>query len=212
MIHSRGTEPPVQRYQHIRFGKDDLGPIYGEFLTPLTGSEVGRDGSAQTVKTVQEGLTAQALRYLDLLFEFPTDFDAATIPELGLTGPHVVRLPHPATYVLQKLLAWPARDPDKRAKDLAYIFEVALLTRDQWPKAGAVIENLRARDREHSVWIRRAQQLVERQFQSPAAEGPVAVARIYRDVEGGGTAPSESAVYTIVRRFAEAVGLGTARA
>lgn len=205
-IHSRDTEPPVQRYQHKRFGNENLGPVYGEFLVPLVGSAVDRRGSPRTVQTMQDGLTAQALRYLDLLFEFPIEFDASAVLELGLTGPHVIRVPHPATYVLQKLLARPSREPAKRDKDLAYIYEVALLTRERWHEVATVLEQLKNRSYEYETWLQKARQQFGTLFRDVASEGPIAVARTYRGLSGAGWLPSELAVWTVLNGFSRDAG------
>lgn len=55
-------QPPVTRYT---LGDDDAG-FYAEFLTPLQGSEVRRDGRPDATVT-KAGITAQKLRYLDCL-------------------------------------------------------------------------------------------------------------------------------------------------
>jgi len=203
-IPSAGTEPPVLRFQPERFGTTTLGPTYAEFLAPLVGADVDRKGNPKTVVRVQRGLTAQLLRYLDLLFVEPMLFDAATLPELGLAQPTNILLPNPASYVIQKSLAWPSRDAGKRGKDLAYVHEVAVLTQKRWPEVEATIERLRARF--PAAWFDRVRDLTDRQFDSEAADGPIAVVRQYRDLPG--RAPSERAVWQTVRDFARAVGIG----
>ena len=55
-------QPPVTRYT---LGDDDAG-FYAEFLTPLTGSETRRDGTADATMT-KAGITTQKLRHLDIL-------------------------------------------------------------------------------------------------------------------------------------------------
>ena len=165
-IPSAGTEPPVLRFQPERFGTTTLGPTYVEFLAPLVGADVDRKGNPKTVVRVQRGLTAQALRYLDLLFVEPMLFDAAALPELGLAQPTNILLPSPASYVIQKLLAWPSRDAGKRGKDLAYVHEVAILTQKRWPEVAATV--VRLKQRFSAVWFDRACDLIERQFESEA--------------------------------------------
>lgn len=202
-IPSAGTEPAVLRFQPERFGTTTLGPTYVEFLAPLVGADVDRKGKPKTVVRVQRGLTAQLLRYLDLLFVEPMLFDAARVPELGLAGPTNILLPNPANYVIQKLLAWPSRDAGKRGKDLAYVHEVAVLTQKLWPELAATVVRLKARF--PVAWFDRARDLIERQFESEAAEGPIAVVRQYRGLPG--RAPTERAVWQTVRDFARATGL-----
>ncbi len=202
-IPSLGKEPAVIRFQPCRFGTERLGPVYAEFLAPLVGSDVDRGGASRDVVLVQPGLTAQALRYLDVLLVGPISFDAGAIPGIGLDGPAIIRLPNPASFVLQKLLAWPLREPEKRPKDLAYVYEVAILTQKQWPRVAEVVDRLS--DGFPSAWFDRVASLIRREFSSPDSEGPVAVVRQYRDFPG--RAPSEKAVWQTVNDFAEGVGM-----
>lgn len=62
----RNHRPPVSQYT---LG-DDFAGFYAEFLTPLVGRETIRDGEP-IVTLAKAGITAQRLRYLDLLLESP---------------------------------------------------------------------------------------------------------------------------------------------
>jgi hypothetical protein len=62
-----------------------------EFLAPLTGRS--REPSVQQV---QPGLTAQALRYLDLLLIEPWEVAFVDVPALSRLGDGAVRVPSPA--------------------------------------------------------------------------------------------------------------------
>ena len=167
---------------------------------PATGSR--NPHRARTVRIVQRGLTAQALRYLDLLLDTPIEMDASRVRELGLAHRRKILLPQPANYVVQKILAWPERAPEKRDKDLAYIYEVALLTRDRWDEVARSLVELRRRH--PAPWFSRARKLMEKLFASDTSDGPIAVARQYRGLVTKGGAPSERAVWTVVRGFTEA--------
>ncbi|HNZ03425.1 MAG TPA: GSU2403 family nucleotidyltransferase fold protein [Myxococcota bacterium] len=202
-IPSLGTEPAVIRFQPSRFGTERLGPVYAEFLAPLVGSDADRRGVSRDVVVVQPGLTAQALRYLDILLVEPIPFDACTIPEIGLDETSVILLPSPAGFVLQKLLAWPSREPEKRPKDLAYVYEVAILTQKQWSCLAEVVNRLR--DGFPSTWFDRVSSLIRREFRSHDSNGPVAVVRQYMDFPG--RAPSTKAVWHTVNDFAKSVGM-----
>jgi hypothetical protein len=131
------------------------------------------------------------------------------IAELGLRGRREILLPQPANYVLQKVLAGPERSRDKRDKDLAYIYEVALLTRDDWPGIAAALVRLRGRYPQR--WFSRARSLLLHDFEAVGSDGPVAVARQYRGLMPGGGAPSERAVHTVIIGFLEAIGWLPAR-
>ena len=202
VIRTPASDPPVQWFQHERHGRDRLAPIYAEFLVPLVGSASSRAGRARTVRVVQRGLTAQALRYLDLLLHSPIKTDASLVRELGLVHRREILLPQPANYVLQKILAWPERAPEKRDKDLAYVYEVALLTRDRLDDVARSVAALRRRH--PAPWFARARKLMEKLFASDTSDGPIAVARQYRGLMTKGGAPSERAVWTVVHGFTEA--------
>jgi hypothetical protein len=58
--------PPLVKY----FQKDKTLSMYVEFLTPLHGSENKR-GRADVTQNIQPGLSAQKLRFLDLLLTNP---------------------------------------------------------------------------------------------------------------------------------------------
>lgn len=204
VIRSTGSEPPVEWYQHERHGRDHLAPIYAEFLAPLVGSVRNRSGKPRTVQVVRAGIAVQALRYLDLLLDSPMRIDATVVAELNLRGRREILLPRPANYVFQKVLAGPERPRDKRDKDLAYIYEVALLTRDDWPGIAAALVRLRGRYPQR--WFSRARQVLLRLFASVTSDGPVAVARQYRSLMPGGGAPSERAVHTVITGFLDAIG------
>lgn len=108
-------QPPVTQY-HLR--DDDLG-FYVEFLTPLTGSGVRRDGTPDaTIR--RAGVSAQKLRHLDLLLRDPW---AVSVPDvLGRTEERIL-IANPVSFIAQKLLIAEARPPRKRAQDLLYIHD-----------------------------------------------------------------------------------------
>lgn len=81
-----------------------------EFLTPLKG-----DG-ARSVTELQKDLTAEPLRYLDILLAHNREVVVAS---------HIVRVPWLSAFVYQKGLSFPNRKSDlKRDKDLYYIFKI----------------------------------------------------------------------------------------
>ena len=103
--HLRGaTPPPATVYQHVRHG-DNLAAIYVELLTPLAGSENTRDGKKRVQTEIQQEVTAQLIRYLDLLQLNPMTIYCSDIPVLGITDPkRVLRIPNPGMYIVQKVL------------------------------------------------------------------------------------------------------------
>jgi hypothetical protein len=66
-----------------------------------------------------------------------------------------------------------------------------------------LVERLRARF--PAAWFDRVHDLIDQQFESEAADGPIAVVRQYRDLPG--RAPSERAVWQTVRDFARTTGI-----
>lgn len=109
--------PPVTYY---RLSGDNN--FFAEFLSPLRGSRIKRDG-VRDVTTVIAGVSTQKLRYIDLLLEEPwlvtlkaedgfIPLDAATI-----------RVPNPVAFLVQKALIHDERDPQDRAKDLLYMHD-----------------------------------------------------------------------------------------
>ena len=120
----RGEDsPPIAEY---RLGEEEVG-LYVEFIAPLVGGPVGRDGKPKDTAMVG-GVSAQTLRHVDLLLEEP--WSVGISERLGFpVGPEPVRLrvPNPASFIAQKLLVLRKRKPEKRAKDLLYIHDTLLL-------------------------------------------------------------------------------------
>ena len=104
--------PPVTHYVATHEGDE----VEIEFITAARGADPG-------VRTVQRGLTAQELRYVDLLLEhrWALPLDDLSSGELE----ERVWVPTPAAFILQKALAHKKRtDPLKKEKDRYYIFYV----------------------------------------------------------------------------------------
>ena len=110
--------PPVTEY---KLGTEEQ-EFFAEFLTPLLGVGFRRDGNADvTVK--KAGITAQKLRYLDLLLTSPWSVHVS--PEVGIPvqEPVAVKIANPVRFIAQKLLIHGRRKPDKRAQDTLYIHD-----------------------------------------------------------------------------------------
>jgi hypothetical protein len=113
--HFLGEEqPPVTHYQ-----LGDEATFYAEFLTPLVGPP-----KAATKEIA--GVSAQALRYLDILMiepwsiqlkepEYPVGFRALE-----------VRITNATSYLAQKILVLSKRSAADRAKDILYVHDTVL--------------------------------------------------------------------------------------
>jgi hypothetical protein len=200
-------DPPVVVFQHARHGREGVAPIYVEFLAPLSGPEMDRAGAQRRLVAVQHDLRAQALRYIGLLLERPLALPSARVPALRVADPgFAIRVPHPAMFLLQKMLCRDERPAAKRDKDLAYVFDVVTLFSPIWAKMGEVAREVSARNSAYSSWIARAKERLSTLFSSPTADGPVSVRRVYGG-SGSPTAPSEDGVFRIVGRFLDESGL-----
>lgn len=105
--------PPATHYQL----EDDDAGFYAEFLTPLAGGALRRNG-ARDVTTSVSGVTAQKLRHLDLLLIAPW---TVTVDVGGVLASLLI--PNAVSYIIQKLLIANKRKPGERAKDLLYIHD-----------------------------------------------------------------------------------------
>jgi len=114
----RGEEtPPVALFAWPRAHRAE---IELEFLVPTRG-----DGSTRIVE-IQEGLTAQALRDLEILRDDPLrltiDDRSPLAADLSFRG--VVQVPRIGHFAVQKALIHQRRKPDEQVKDVFYVFDL----------------------------------------------------------------------------------------
>ena len=117
--------PPIAEYV---LGDEHAG-FYLEFLAPLVGSEVKR-GGRRAVATMVGGVTAQTLRYLDLLLTFPWQVTVNSRHGFPVARPRIISIPNVAAYIVQKMLVLPKRKPEKQAKDLLYVHDTFAIFAD----------------------------------------------------------------------------------
>ena len=110
--------PPVT---HYTLGDDDAG-FYVEFLTPLQGSGMRRNGEPDAT-VARAGITAQKLRHLDILLIDPWVIKVGPHQGVPLPRPIDLQVANPASFIVQKLLIQEDRSPAKRAQDLLYIHD-----------------------------------------------------------------------------------------
>lgn len=110
--------PPVTSY-HLT---DDRHGFHVEFLVPLFGSGMRRDGTPDAT-VAAAGITAQKLRYLDMLLLHPwvVHLDGVGGAQ-GAGGVHL-RVPNPVCFLVQKLLIHAERPAAKRAQDALYVHD-----------------------------------------------------------------------------------------
>jgi nucleotidyltransferase-like protein len=209
-LQNREATPPITIYQHERFGSEDPHPVHTEFLAPLRGSQFARSGREKQTVAPQLGLSAVQLRYMDLALQLPETFDAS-LADLGLPKGSLVRVTHPGNYLVHKALTAPRRNhPDKRDKDLAYIFEVCQISRGNWTWVAERISLLGETSGEFSKWVHDARNLFKEWFTDENSMGPIAVCRVLRSIDPQRT-PSEAAVTRVMRRALMELGLFPSR-
>ena len=106
---------------HYTLGDDEVG-FYAEFLTPLTGSGVKRNGEPDAT-IAKAGITAQKLRHLDLLLIGPWTLRIGPDQGVPLEAPLDVQVANPTAFIVQKLLIRHERRANKRAQDVLYIHD-----------------------------------------------------------------------------------------
>ena len=144
-----------------------------EFLTP----EVGRPG--KTALAVQHGLTAQALRYLQILLENTKKIEINDTID-GSDISLVVTVPSPGAFIYQKgLTLSPSsrRTSTKVDKDLYYIFSFVDSSKELWDSIPAEINSLRSRYA--AKWFRNFIENLNDYFPESGGEGPARVAKLY---------------------------------
>ena len=110
--------PPVTHYS---LG-DEASGFYVEFLSPLLGGDRRRDGSRDVTERIA-GVTAQKLRYLDILLVEPWTVTIGEEQGVPLARPTNILIPNPASFVVQKLLIEARRSREDRAKDVLYVHD-----------------------------------------------------------------------------------------
>lgn len=141
-----------------------------EFLTP----EVGRPG--REVRTVQRGLAAQSLRYLNILLDHTKEIKISD----NLSGQDidlVVKVPSPGAFVYQKGLVLPRRRPSKRPKDLYYIFDILDSPGESRDSILREIHTLR--ECYPNRWFTSFIRILSQYFLDADAEGPALIATQY---------------------------------
>lgn len=170
--------PPVMKFS---LEGSDTGPEV-ELLCPMEGApRQTSEGEVQAVALQDGSVTAQPLRYLDLLLFEPWVIELARVPGFDdMTHTPPLRIPQPLTYLMQKVLSRDeqGRTPDKREKDCYYIYESAVVFRDARGSIAAALPAIA--ESFPDPWIERFIRELETLFRTPQSEGPVSAARVAR--------------------------------
>lgn len=111
-------QPPAT---HYCLGEEE-GSFYAEFLTPLVGSEIDRQGNPRATTRVG-GVTSQNLRYVDMMLASPWTVELSQALGLPFKDVKKVQIAHPTRFLAQKLLILTRRDRHSRAKDILYLHD-----------------------------------------------------------------------------------------
>jgi len=113
-------EEPIVKYYPTEIKESKY---YVEFLSPLSGSGTKRNGKPDLIETIQKDLSAQKLRYLDLLMKSTSKVHTSSISDLQEQPDLIVRIPDPSMYIMQKILILKERGPTGQNKEYAYIYQ-----------------------------------------------------------------------------------------
>lgn len=151
-----------------------------EFLCPESGCPGGRNKESPPPSlTIQPGLLAQPLRYMEILQHRPWKIDLGSISEFNtLQGIHI-RTPNPAAYVVQKVLIRDQRRSEpSAAKDCYYIYEISIIFRDSLDAIAKETTELKSR---YSSWMKKFPKIAETLFADKNAAGPVSAIKVYNE-------------------------------
>lgn len=146
---------------HYGLGEED-GAFYAEFLTSLSGSGIRRSGKPDATLT-KAGITAQKMRYLELLLIEPWSVRVGPGTGVPIAADLDLFVPNPTSFIVQKLLIHADRPTDKKAQDVLYIHDTLELF-------GGSLDELRrlwieeVRPRIAQPWAKRAEAIVRELF------------------------------------------------
>lgn len=204
VVHNRATDPAVTLFQPARYGELDRGESYIEILTPAVGRP---EPTSQRLK--HHAVVAQRLRYMDLALDHAITLDVSRVPELRLDRPLLVRVPHPVSFVIHKLLVMSYRGAEKFDRDAAYLYDVATTTVPAWPTFAAEVGKMGQPGSTRAKWIAKAAADANRWFGSEHGDGSLGASRVLRSIHPTGPSPAE--VSGMVRALLDAIGLATNR-
>ncbi|MGH7408288.1 MAG: GSU2403 family nucleotidyltransferase fold protein [Candidatus Methylomirabilales bacterium] len=201
-------KPPVMKF----FPKEGETPrqgtaqdqYYVEFLTPLIGGGTDRAGNVVGTREIQKGVTAQRLRYLDLLTVNPWQIPLARLPGMGakLGDGNFVKVPDPGLFIVQKILI--SRETgrqEERPKDMAYIYEVLALFRGELRQLAEGVRRIPGKGSTWQRWIARSKRMAAELFKTPIAPGVTEAHAVFAAAAGGGEVPTPEMIHAGVQAF-----------
>jgi hypothetical protein len=149
-----------------------------EFLCDMSGLPV-KDQSMASVE-VQEGLSAQPLRYLAMSLENTWTVQLDSIPAFQDLINISVKVPNPAAYIVSKVLIRDEkRPPASFQKDCFYIYEISTIFRSDHD----VLHNEYNRLSPCTAnWKKRFEKNVRKLYASEYSEGTVNAVGIFKDI------------------------------
>jgi hypothetical protein len=154
---------------------------YVEFLAPLHGSETKRNGKPDLIQKIQRDLSAQKLRYLDLLLRNTWTIHTSNLSALEGYPNLAIKLPHPCMYIMQKVLTLSKRQPMDRNKDYAYIYQTLTYFRKNLKSLAHEYENL-ITNLIWKKWFYKFVDIAQEVFDSPVKDGPIEGSQLIDDV------------------------------
>ncbi len=204
LLSGAGYEPHVHPLDASLVKYELASPITEiEFLTP----EIGPPGRA--TRRVQQGLTAQALRYLQILLDNTVKIgidDTICGSDINLA----VNVPSPGAFIYQKgLVLSPGshREPHKVAKDLYYILGIVDCPDDVRDSISAQICSFRSRY--PATWFDRFVRNLTSYFSESGGEGAALVTTQYSGVMPAST--FRNYAHRVFRDFLRGITEGPAR-
>ncbi|HEV8663668.1 MAG TPA: GSU2403 family nucleotidyltransferase fold protein [Candidatus Methylomirabilis sp.] len=201
-------KPPVMKF----FPKEGETPrrgaaqdqYYVEFLTPLIGAGTDRAGNVVGTREIQKGVTAQRLRYLDLLTVSPWQIPLVRLPGMGakVGDGNFVKVPDPGLFIVQKvLISRETGRQEERPKDMAYIYEVLALFRGELRQLAEGVRRIAGKGSTWQRWIGRSKRMAAELFKTPVAPGVTEAHAVFAAAAGGGEVPTPEMIHAGVQAF-----------
>jgi hypothetical protein len=111
-------KPPAAHYRLNEPGVE----FYAEFVAPLAGSAVSRDGRSKATQRVG-GISSQILRYVEILLAKPWSVALFAHNDFPLGHEARVQIANPVCFLAQKILIHGRRNRQDRAKDILYMHD-----------------------------------------------------------------------------------------